>query len=125
VLLLVWLLGDWAIATFLPADFARAGAVFKVQMIGAMFWLALVPVSAMLLAFASPKRLAVINLSGLVVRTLIGVALVPVLGVMGAGVVFMLMRIGMGTAVMVMAGRLMTAGVAVVPSRLTARGPEA
>lgn len=124
VLLLVWLLGDWFIATFLSADFARAGAVFKVQMIGAMFWLALVPVSAAVVAFVSPQRLAVINLSGLVARTMLGIALVPALGVMGAGVIFMLMRIGMGTAVMATAARLVAAGVAVVPARPTAGGPE-
>jgi O-antigen/teichoic acid export membrane protein len=109
-LCLVWLVGDWFIAAFLSDEFQLAGTVFKVQIIGALFWLALVPVSAALVAFVSARLLLGINLAGLLVRAAAGLLLIPTFGVMGAAIVFVTIRIGMSLTILIMGLRFMVSG---------------
>ena len=100
----IFLFGDWFATAFLSERFAAAGPIFKAQMVGAMFWLALAPVPSALIAFVSARRLLGINLVGLGARFAVGISVIPSVGIIGAGYIFLGVRIGM-TLVVLWVGR--------------------
>jgi O-antigen/teichoic acid export membrane protein len=106
IVLGVFWLGDWIIPLVLSDKYVATVPLVQGMMVGAMVWLALAPLASSLVAFRAPQAMLAINLGGLVLRGVAGCVLIPWLGLAGAAVIFVAVKIAMTTAVVVVALRL-------------------
>jgi O-antigen/teichoic acid export membrane protein len=94
------------IRAFLAAGYLESIPAFRLLILGTLFELIVTPLPAALVNFVAPRRATVLTSVGLAVVFLGGLLVIPRYGVTGAAALILTARVAVGTAVVLLAGRL-------------------
>jgi O-antigen/teichoic acid export membrane protein len=112
------LLGGVVLEAFFSQRYVSAIPLFRVLVLGTVFWAVVSPMPAALLAMVAPRRMLGLNIGALAASTAAGLVAIPSFGPGGAAVAFVAVRILLGGWLLLFARRILREGPASGPDTL-------
>ncbi len=109
-LVVAFAVAPWGIETFLSPRYVDAIPIFKIQIVGALFWMALGPPASALVAYTAPQRLVLFATTSLFTRAALGLTLIPFFGVTGAAIGYSATRIILALCILWLGGQAARSG---------------